>query len=394
MNENFMKKIAYLALALALTACGDKKNGMPAANNEFAVVKLETAVADLNTSYPATIKGIQDVEIRPKVAGHITSVMVDEGDFVRAGQPLFVIDPVQFRAAVKAAEAQVNVVKANIATQVLTVENKRMLFKKEIISKFDLNMAENQLQSLQAQLAQAEANLTNARENLGYCTVTSPAAGVVGTIPYRVGSLVSSGTQKPLTTVSNISQMYVYFSMTEKQILGMTRGEGGVVTAMDSLPEVSLVLADGSEYYQKGRVTAISGVIQQSTGAAQVRATFDNANHILRSGGTGSILIPVYDAKAIMVPQKATFDIQDKKFVYVLNADSTISTREIEVLVQNDGDKFVVSKGLNAGETIVVQGVNQLRTGMKITPISVAKSEANRKKAEQALKDGKLPGEN
>ena len=394
MNENFMKKIAYLALALALTACGDKKNGMPTANNEFAVVKLETAVADLNTSYPATIKGIQDVEIRPKVAGHITSVLVDEGDFVRAGQPLFVIDQVQFRAAVKAAEAQVNVVKANIATQVLTVDNKRMLFSKEIISKYDLNLAENQLKSLEAQLAQAQANLTTARENLGYCTVTSPAAGVVGSIPYRVGSLVSSATQQPLTVVSNISEMYAYFSMTENQILGMTRGEGGVAKAMDSLPEVKLVLSDGSEYNQKGRVTAISGVINQNTGAAQVRATFDNAGHILRTGGTGSILIPVHDANAIMIPQKATFDIQDKKFVYVLNGDNTIATREVKVLVQNDGVNFVVSEGLKAGETIVVEGVNQLKSGMKITPISLAKSEANRKKAEQALKDGKLPGEN
>lgn len=389
-----MRKFAYLALALALTACGDKKNGMPAANNEFAVVKLETAVADLNTSYPATIKGVQDVEIRPKVAGHITRVLVDEGDFVRAGQPLFVIDPVQFRAAVKAAEAQVNVVKANIATQVLTVENKRMLFSKEIISKYDLNMAENQLQSLEAQLAQAEANLTNARENLSYCTVTSPAAGVVGTIPYRVGSLVSSATQQPLTIVSNISEMFVYFSMTENQILDMTRGEGGVAKAMDSLPEVKLILSDGTEYNQKGKVTAISGVIKQSTGAVQVRATFDNSGHILRTGGTGAILIPIHDANAIMVPQKATFDIQDKKFVYVLNGDNTIATREIKVLIQNDGTNFVVSEGLKAGETIVVQGVNQLKPGMKITPISEAKSEANRKKAEQALKDGKLPGEN
>ena len=394
MNENFMKKFAYLALALALIACGDKKNGMPSANNEYAVVKLQPAVADLNTSYPATIKGMQDIEIRPKVAGHITRVLVDEGAVVRAGQPLFIIDQVQFNAAVKAAQAQVNVVKANLATQELTVENKRTLFAKQIISQYDLNMAENQLKSLQAQLAQAQANLTTARENLAYCTVTSPSAGVVGSIPFRVGSLVSSGTPEPLTTVSNISQMYVYFSMTEKQLLGMTRGHGGVEAAKDSLPAVNLVLADGSEYPQEGRVTAISGVIESSTGAVQMRATFDNSSHILRSGGTGSILIPVHDNNAIFVPQKATFDIQDKKFVYVLNKDNTIASREISVLVQNDGTNFVVESGLKAGETIVVEGVNQLREGAKITPITPAQSEANRKKAEQALKDGKMPGEN
>ena len=394
MNEKIMKKFAYLALAATLTACGGNKSGMPTANNEYAVAKLQTTIANLNTSYPATIKGMQDIEIRPRVAGHVTQLLVDEGDFVRAGQPLFVIDPVQYKAAVEAAQAQVNVVKANLATQKLTVENKRMLFSKQIISQYDRDLAENQLKSVEAQLAQAEASLTNARENLTYCTVTSPSDGVVGSIPYRVGSLVSSSTQKPLTVVSNINKMFVYFSMTENQLLGMTRDHGGINAAKDSLPALSLVLSDGSKYNKEGHVTAISGVIEQNTGAVQMRATFDNAEHLLRSGATGSILIPVIDENAIMVPQKSTFDIQDKKFVYILNNDSTISAREISVLVQNDGTNFVVSEGLKAGETIVVEGVHQLRAGAKITPITEKQSEANRKKAEQALKDGKMPGEN
>ena len=394
MNEKIMKKIAYLAFAATLTACGGDKSGMPTANNEYAVAKLQTTVADLNTSYPATIKGMQDIEIRPRVAGHITQLLVDEGDFVRVGQPLFVIDPVQYKSAVTAAEAQVNVVKANLATQKLTVDNKRMLFGKAIISQYDLDLAINQMKSIEAQLEQAEANLKNAKENLSYCTVTSPSNGVVGSIPYRVGSLVSSSTQKPLTVVSNIDKMFVYFSMTENQLLDMTRDHGGINAAKDSLPEVSLVLSDGSEYNKLGRVTAISGVIEQNTGAVQMRATFDNAERLLRSGATGSILIPTFDSQAIMVPQKSTFDIQDKKFVYILNSDSTVSAREISVLVQNDGVNFVVSKGLNAGETIVLEGVRQLRAGAKITPITQAQSDANRKKQEQALKDGKLPGEN
>ena len=394
MNEKIMKKFAYLALAATFTACGGEKSGMPAANNEYAVAKLQTTVADLNTSYPATIKGMQDVEIRPRVAGHITQLLVDEGDFVRVGQPLFVIDPVQYKSAVTAAEAQVNVVKANLATQKLTVDNKRMLFGKSIISQYDLDLAINQMKSIEAQLEQAQANLTNARENLSYCTVTSPSNGVVGSIPYRVGSLVSSSTQKPLTVVSNIDKMFVYFSMTENQLLDMTRDHGGINAAKDSLPNVSLVLSDGSEYNKEGRVTAISGVIEPNTGAVQMRATFDNAERLLRSGATGSILIPTFDSQAIVVPQKSTFDIQDKKFVYVLNNDSTIAAREISVLVQNDGVNFVVSKGLKAGETIVLEGVRQLRAGAKITPITQAQSDANRKKQEQALKDGKMPGEN
>lgn len=388
-----MKKFVYCALALVLTACGGSQE-MPPASNDYAVVTVKTSVADLNTSYPATIKGVQDTEIRPKVAGHITQVCVDEGDFVRKGQLLFVIDKTQYAAAAKQAQAAVDVMKANIATQKLTVENKRMLREKQIISQYDYDIAANQMKSMEAQLAQAEAALVNAKDQLAFCSVTSPADGVVGVIPYRVGSLVSSGTAQPLTTVSNIKEMYVYFSMTEKQLLGFTKEQGGVEKAMEAMPELTLMIADGTEYNQKGRVTAISGVINQNTGSVQIRGTFDNPQQILRSGGTGSVLIPVHNPNAILVQQNATFDIQDKKFVYVLNKDNTIAPREIKVLVQNDGNYYVVTEGLKAGERIVVEGVNQLKAGAKINPITPEQSVANRKKAEQALKDGKMPGEN
>lgn len=388
-----MKKFVYCALALVLTACGGSQE-MPPASNDYAVVTVKTSVADLNTSYPATIKGVQDTEIRPKVAGHITQVCVDEGDFVRKGQLLFVIDKTQYAAAAKQAQAAVDVMKANIATQKLTVENKRMLREKQIISQYDYDIAANQMKSMEAQLAQAEAALVNAKDQLAFCSVTSPADGVVGVIPYRVGSLVSSGTAQPLTTVSNIKEMYVYFSMTEKQLLGFTKEQGGVEKAMEAMPELTLMIADGTEYNKKGRVTAISGVINQNTGSVQIRGTFDNPQQILRSGGTGSVLIPVHNPNAILVQQNATFDIQDKKFVYVLNKDNTIAPREIKVLIQNDGNYYVVTEGLKAGERIVVEGVNQLKAGAKINPITPEQSVANRKKAEQALKDGKMPGEN
>ena len=382
-----------LALLLTLASCGEKQ-GMPEANNEYAVVKVQTTDAQLETSYPATIKGLEDIEIRPKVSGFITKLCVDEGDFVRKGQPLFQLERVQFEAAVRSAEANVNVIKANIKTQELNLENKRMLHGKGIISNFDLQSAENQLESLKAQLAQAQAGLTDARNNLSYCTVTSPVAGVVGSIPYRLGSLVSASTAQPLTTVSNITTMYAYFSMTEKQMLSLTREKGGISAAMDKMPAVKLQLADGTEYPLAGSVSAISGVIDAGTGAVQMRATFANPERVLRSGGTGSILVPVKSEGCILVPQKATFDIQNKKFVYVVGADNKVSSREIEVLLQNDGQNYIVVGGLKAGETIVVEGVNQLKAGNVIKPITPAQAEANRKKAEQALKDGKMPGEN
>lgn len=389
-----MKKIALWVLtAVMLTSCGSKSNKMGEASNDFAVETIQTTTADLKTSYPATIKGMQDIEIRPKVSGYLVKLLVDEGATVRKGQPLFLIDSEQYRATVKAAKAQIRVCRANIATQKLTVDNKRMLFKQNIISSYDLKMAENTLASYEAQLAAAEAQFQSAQDNLRWCTVTSPADGVVGSIPYRVGSLVSGQSAEALTTVSNISKMYVYFSMTEKQLLALTREAGGVNAAIKKMPAVSLVLSDGTTYSQSGTISTVSGVIDPSTGSVQMRATFDNAQHILRSGGTGSILIPTHASDAIMVPQSATFDVQDKKFVYVVNADKTVATREITVLPQNNGQTYVVASGLRAGERIVVDGVNQLKNGQKINPITPAQLKANQAKEQKAMKDGKMPGE-
>lgn len=389
-----MKKIALWVLTAALlTSCGSKSNQMGEASNDFAVETVNTTSADLETSYPATIKGMQDIEIRPKVSGYLVKLLVDEGATVRKGQPLFLIDSEQFTAAVKAAQAQIRVCRANIATQKLTVDNKRMLFKQNIISSYDLQMAENTLASFEAQLAAAEAQLQSAQDNLRWCTVTSPADGVVGSIPYRVGSLVSASSVEPLTTVSNISKMYVYFSMTEKQLLALTREAGGLNAAIQKMPSVSLKLSDGTTYSQTGEISTVSGVIDSSTGSVQMRATFDNAQHVLRSGGTGSILVPTHADNVILVPQSATFDVQDKKFVYVVNNDKTVATREISVLPQNNGQTYVVVSGLRAGERFVVDGVNQLKNGQKINPITPAQLKANQAKERQAMKDGKMPGQ-
>ena len=216
-------RLVLLACCLALlSSCGqgDKSTGKAP---EFAVITVETTTANLTNSYPATIKGKQDVEIRPMVSGFITKLHVDEGSVVRKGQVLFSIDPVQYQAAVNSAKAAVETAKAAVNTQELTVSNKRTLNQKNIISDYDLQMAENQLAQTKAQLAQAEAQLVNAQNNLSYTNVTSPSDGIVGTIPYRVGSLVSPSMATPLTTVADISEMFAYFSMTERQLLSLIR---------------------------------------------------------------------------------------------------------------------------------------------------------------------------
>lgn len=343
---------------------------------DYAVVTVQPTTSELKSTYPVVIKGKQDVEIRPKIAGFITELCVDEGATVRKGQTLFIIDPVTYEAAVKVAEANVEVAKARVSTAQLTAGNKRELQKKNIISAYDLQMAENDLASAKASLALAEAQLVNARNDLSYTRVTSPSDGVVGTIPYRVGSLVSSSTATPLTTVSNISKMYVYFSMNEKQLLDLIRQGGTVKEILGNMPEVSLQLADGSVYPEKGKIETLSGVIDQATGAASMRATFPNKRNILRSGGTGSVIIPYYEENAIIIPQKATYEIQDKKFVYLVQDDSTVKNTEIEVFGLDDGASYVVTSGLKPGDRIVVEGVGTLRDGVQIKPITPEESAA------------------
>lgn len=351
---------------------------------EYAVVTVQPASSELKSTYPVVIKGKQDVEIRPKIAGFITELCVDEGSVVQKGQTLFVIDPVQYEAAVKVAEANVEVAKSRVATARLTAGNKQELQKKNIISAYDLQMARNDLASAKASLALAEAQLVNARNDLSYTRVTSPATGVVGTIPYRVGSLVSSSVTTPLTTVSNITEMYVYFSMNEKQLLDLVRQGGTVKEILARMPEVSLLLADGTIYSEKGKIETLSGVIDQATGAASMRATFPNSKNILRSGGTGSVIIPYYRENVIIIPQKATYEIQDKKFVYVVQDDSTVKNTEIEVFGLDDGVSYVVTAGLKGGDRIVVEGVGTLHDGAQIKPITPEESAAQVKAMTQS----------
>lgn len=367
-------KIVLFAFCLALlSGCGKKGFNM-GGTPECAVETLQPTTVNLKSSYPATIKGKQDIEIRPQVSGFITKLNIDEGSMVKKGQVLFVIDPVQYESAARAAKAAVATAKANVSTQEITVKNKRELNKKNIISDYDLEMAENTLASAKAQLASAEAQLISANQNLAYTRVTSPSDGVAGTIPYRVSSLVSASSPSPLTVISDITQMYVYFSLTEKELLNLIRQDGSQTEFLNSFPAVQLTLADGTLYADSGKIETVSGVIDQNTGAVSMRATFPNHGHLLRTGGTGNIQIPYSKENVIVIPQKATYEIQDKKFVYLLQPDNTVKNTEIEILNLNDGQNYVVTAGLKAGDKIVVENVSTLKDGATIKPLTQQES--------------------
>ena len=387
-TDSLARLMVLSSVALAAVSCGGGNQMGMGGVKSYAVETVEPTSVTLNSSYPASIQGMQDVEIRPRVGGYITKLCVDEGSVVKKGQALFLIDKVQYEAAVRAADASVKMAEAAVATSKLTLNNKQDLYSKNIISEYDLQTAQNNLRTAEAQLAQAKAQLISAQQDLEFTTVTSPSAGVVGTIPYRVGALVSSSSAQPLTTVSDISKMYVYFSMTEKDLLKFVRKGGTVKELLAAMPEVELQLVDGSIYPAKGRVETLSGVIDKTTGAASIRATFPNDKNILRSGGTGNVLLPSQMDSVITIPQKATFELQDKKFVYVLTDSATVSTREIQISPIDNGVEYVVLEGLTPGEKIVVEGVVSLREGMKIQPMekgaaAATKPEAEAQKAEQ-----------
>ena len=372
-------RIVLFAFCLALlSACGNKSNDAQktSALPEYATQELQKTSSQLTTAYPATIKGKQDVEIRPQVTGFITKLCVDEGATVRKGQLLFIIDQTQYKAAVRTAEAAVSTAKAAVSTQQMTVDNKRELNKKQIISDYDLSMAENSLEQAKAQLAQANAQLVTARQNLSFTEVKSPTDGVINTIPYRLGALVSPSIATPMTTVSQIEDVYVYFSMTEKDLLAMTKSGKGLKEEMNQMPVVQLQLIDGTTYNADGKIDAITGVIDQSTGSVSMRAIFPNKEHILRSGGTANVIFPYTENDMISIPQSATVDIQDKKFVYVVQPDGTVKYTEIKIYNLDNGKDYLVTSGLKPGDKIVIEGVQSLKDGDKIKPITAAQKEA------------------
>ena len=391
-NRSFSSsRVAFAALGLSvLTACGGGQGGMKMGDNQFAVEAVKATSSNQSEQYPATIKGLQDIEVRPLVSGLIVKLCVDEGATVRKGQALFQIDPTQYKAAYDQAAASVKSAKANLETITATERNKKMLHDQKIISDFEYQTAVNNLLTAKANLAQAEAAYTAAKQNLDFCTVKSPSDGVIGTFPYRIGALVSPSISEPLTTVSEIGDMYVYFSMTEKQLLDLTRAGGTLKEQLEKMPAVKLQLADGTMYDAEGKIDAVSGVIDQTTGSVSMRAIFPNKQNILRSGGMANVVFPYTMSEIILIPQTATQEIQDKKFVYVLQPDSTLKHTEIQISNLNDGKNYIVTGGLKEGDQIVVEGVQTLQDGQKITPITVAQKEAKYQQALQDQRDGNI----
>ena len=378
------KMLLLAAIAAMMVSCGGGGGRPTFGDNEYPVTAVGTSEADMQTTYPATIKGVQDVEIRPKVQGFLVQINVREGQTVSAGQTLFVIDNVTYQAQVRQAQAAVNAAQQQVNTAKLTYENAQKLNESKVIGDYELQTSKNTYESAQAQLSQAQASLASAKEMLSFCYVKSPASGVVGTLPFKKGALVSGS--NVLTTVANISSMDVYFSVTEKNAMAISQN------GLSSIPSVKLQLSDGTIYGHEGTVSRMSGVIDQQTGSVQLIASFPNPEKLLKSGATGQVIIPRVNTSAIMIPMAAVSEVQNKKFVYLLGKDNKVVYTEIKVDPQNDGNNYVVTEGLKVGDKYVTNGITKLSDGMEIVPITPERYQQKIQEQAKAMSAGDIVG--
>ncbi|MCD8208608.1 MAG: efflux RND transporter periplasmic adaptor subunit [Bacteroidales bacterium] len=358
--------LRFSVLALAITAvCSCGNRSAVGAGTEYPVMTVSLSGINMSNNYSATIQGRQDISVYPEVSGKITSVNINEGEKVRKGQVLFVIDQVPYKAALNSAQANLEAAKVAVASAQLTYDSDMKLYENNVISAYELEQSANSLATAKASLVQMEAALVTAENNLSYTEVKSPVDGVAGTIPYRVGALVSANSASPLTTVSDNSVMYVYFSLNESAALDLALTYGSVENAIKRMPDVYLKLSNGSRYEHPGRVASISGVINQSTGSVQARAEFPNPDKILMSGANGTIMFPDLYRDVILIPQEATNQLQDQYFVYKV-VDGETQITHIEVNPKNDGKIFIVTDGLEVGDKIISEGAGLLRSGLKV----------------------------
>ena len=319
----------------------------------------------LEQAYSARLTGKQIVEMRPQVSGCIIQILTGEGEAVRKGQTLFVIDQVPYRAALEVAEAARKSAEARLATARMNFENESRLQEGHVVSDISVEQMRNTLLEAEATLAQAKAQEVNARNNLSYTEVKSPVNGVASMIPWHVGSLVSSNISEPLVTVADDSEMYVYFSISENQALDLIAQYGSIAAFISKAPAVSLRMNNGQMYAEQGRISAVSGTVDTQTGAVALRATFPNANGLLHHGGSATVIVPTHRQQCIVIPQEATYELQNRMFVYRVVNGKTKAT-PVTLYPQNNGQEYIVDEGINEGDTIIAEGAGLLKEGVEV----------------------------
>jgi len=355
--KNLFKYTIAIVSVVFFISCKDNQPQQQQAMGPmpFAVKEVVKEDAVIDREYSVNLEGQQNVEIRPKVSGFIQKIYVDEGQPVKKGQLLFKLETASLSQDAAAAKSRINIAQVEVDRLIPLVE-------RNIISKV-------QLETAKANLAQAKSNYSSIVANINYANITSPVNGVVGSIPYREGSLVSSAITTPLTTVSDAKMVRAYFSMNEKELLNFTRTFAGqtMQEKINNIPEVSLVLIDDSVYEHKGKIETISGLINERTGSTECRAVFTNPEGILRSGGSGVIRIPFVEKNIVLIPQIAVYELQGEYHVFVVGEGNKVTSRVLEIKGTSELN-YVVSGGLEDGELVVIEGASKLAEGQEITP--------------------------
>jgi len=359
-------------MAIVFVSCSHDKQKISGSKivKDYSVLTMIPKSVTIHQNFPATIQGQRVIEIRPMISGYLQEIYVNEGDQVKKGQLLFKINNPQYDQEVLTAKASINSAVANVNSAKMEIDKVKPLVEKQIVSDFRLKSAELILQTKEAALEQAKVALANAETNLSYTTLRSPQDGIIGTIPYKTGALVGSNSSEALTTLSDISEVFAYFSWNEKQLLDLLSDSPGVTIEekMKNIPPATLILSNSAKYPLKGRVEMASGLISTETGSATFKAVFANPAGLIRSGSSAIISIPYVKDSVLIVPQSATYELQDKRFIYTVGQDNKVSAVPITSSPSDDGKYFFVSEGLKVGDRVVIEGVSSLRDGMTIIP--------------------------
>lgn len=364
--------VTTLGLVALLDACTPSSGGNVALQQQaqaLPVVTVSNSTATTYEEFSASLQGSKDIEIRAQVDGYLDRIYVDEGAYVKKGQLLFKVNDQPYIEQLNNARANLAASKANLANAEINVSKLTPLVENNVVSDIQLRAAQAAYEAALASVTQAEAMVGSAKINLGYTTITAPADGYVGRIDVEPGSLVGTSTAEPLTMLSEIKEVHAYFSFSEREFLEfISRFEGNTIQEkISKMPQVELILADNTVYPFKGTVETVAGQFDNTTGAISFRATFQNASGLLRSGNTGRIRIPRVVESALVVPQAATFELQDKIFVFAVSDSNKVVSTPIQVNGNMD-NFYLVEKGLDPGDKIVYAGLDRLNDGVTIQP--------------------------
>ncbi|WP_080779850.1 efflux RND transporter periplasmic adaptor subunit [Chryseobacterium phocaeense] len=381
MQRFFIQKSTLLFLSMiVLAACGkgNQNQAYQQQAPELPTAKVQQGDASVSREYAASVEGVSNVEIRPQVTGYLSKIFVDEGDYVNAGQALFKIEDQIFREQMKSAQASLITAQANLSTAKIDLDRKKELLRNKMVSEIQVKEAEATYNAARGAVSQAVSSIESAKINLNFSTIKAPVSGFIGRFNYRLGSLMTPSNQQPITLLSDIHEVYTYFSMSETDFNNFQKKQAGssIGEIIKNTPAVSLLLSGGEKYAQTGKIDAVEGQFNKTTGSITLRAKFPNPGNILRSGNTGKVVLDQFYSNVVLLPIASTRTIQDKIFVFSIKGGKA-AMLPVEV-AGKAGDNFIISKGLKAGDEYIVTGFDRLQPG---TPVVAQKKNAQQKKA-------------